>query len=170
MIRISTIHITLGPFFVKLLERAIPSSPVMNWIVQDQQRELSSDGGAGFNPKLKTNRVLIFKFNSTHEYHMNPYTWNVSHATYYFFQIIGTNMKFNNTNSATNSPRHSHCLFTSVSNCAIVDHAFIHWAEAKQKSLTRYHSKRAGPVRSYDELARQEVKRQRECPEALWIF
>ena len=48
---------------------------------------------------------------------MNPHTWHMIYITCYFL-IIGTDIKFNHTNSAIHSSGHSHNLFTSASDYA----------------------------------------------------
>ena len=84
-----------------------------------------------------------------------------------YFLIIGTDIKFNHTNSAIHSSGHSHSLFTSASDyatCAmktgtsyfgnlfptcqhVLGHACHIWYSLWLKSLTPNHSTRAGPVR-----------------------
>ena len=48
---------------------------------------------------------------------MNPHTWHMIYITCYFL-VIGTDIKFNHTNSAIHSSGHSHSLFTSASDYA----------------------------------------------------
>ena len=128
---------------------------------QGQQRELSSDGCADFNAWLESDLVLIINFNSTHKYHMNPHTWHMIYITCYFL-IIGTDIKFNHTNSPIHSPGHSHSLFTSASDYASAQwrlalHILVTYSPHVNKcwffyslwltSLTHNHSTSAGPVR-----------------------
>ena len=56
---------------------------------QGQQCELSSDRCADFNAWLESDLVLI----------INPHTWHIIYITCYFL-IIGTDIKFNHSNSA----------------------------------------------------------------------
>ena len=48
---------------------------------------------------------------------MNPHTWHMICITCYFLNI-GTDIRFNHTNSAIHSSGHSHSLFTSASDYA----------------------------------------------------
>ena len=50
----------------------------------------SSGGCARFNVRLKSYLVLISNFNSTNEWHINLYTWHISHATYKFLLLALT--------------------------------------------------------------------------------
>ena len=75
----------------------------------------SSDGCADFNAWLQRDLVLIINFNSTHKQHINSHTWHMIYVTCYFL-IVGTDMKFNHTNSAIHSSGHSHILLTSASD------------------------------------------------------
>ena len=66
-------------------------SPVMSGILLKANNAQQSSGGcAGFNVRSKIYLVLIFIFNSTNEYHINLYTWHMSHATYKFLLLALT--------------------------------------------------------------------------------
>ena len=107
--------------------------------------------------------------------------------------IIGTDMKFNHTNWAIHSSGHSRSPFTSAS-----DYASAHWILLLHILVTcSPHSNKCWVTRAiygihcgwshwpitiqhvraqwggrscHDRRVRQEVKRPRECPEALGIF
>ena len=122
---------------------------------------------------------------------MNPHTRHMIYITCYFL-IIGTDIKFNHTNSAIHSSEHSHSLFTSASDYAsaqwrLVLHILVTcsshvnkcWVTLViygircNKSLTHNHSNTCGHSEDplcHDGRVWQEVKGLCECPEALEIF
>ena len=78
-----------------------------------------------------------------------------------YFLIIGTDIKFNHTNSTIHSSGHSHSLLTSASDYAsyfgdlfstcqqVLGHPCHIWYSLGPKSLTHNHSTRAGPVKTH---------------------
>ena len=102
--------------------------------------------------------------------------------------MIGTNMRFNHTNFTIHSSGHSRGLFISASDWAsaqwkFVLHILVTWSPNVNKCLVMRifigagsHwpiTIQSGPIRAslcHGKLARQEVERLCECPEALWIF
>ena len=150
--------------------------------LQGQQRELSSDGCAEFNAWWSC---------FSHQFQFNTQIAYEPTCTCYIL-IIGTDIKFNHTNSAyiffgtLTQPFHFRqwlrvcAMKTGTSyfgnlfpTCQLVlCHACHIWYSLWPKSLTHNHSTRAGPVRIQCVMTgvRQEVKGLCECPEALEIF
>ena len=111
-----------GPTLGKILERVVPGSLLVIHELntpQGQQRGLSNDRCTGFNDWLKSNLALFFYFNSTNECHM-PHD-----PCHILLFMIGSNMRFNHTNSIINSSGHSRGLFTSANEWASAQWRFL---------------------------------------------
>ena len=119
---------------------------------------------------------------------MNPNTWQLICVTCYFL-IIGTDKKFNHTNSAIHSLVHSRSLFTSTGDYASTQQTVVLriWVTCPHMSTSAGSRlpymvfvvakvidpkpfNTCGPSEDplcHDGHVRQEVKGSRECPEAL---